>query len=272
MFFDQEPMMSRGSWRTNYGYSLTTWNHDLWPRLNKTVFDHFQHDKGTFGEGFIPSQNAEDIPEFHLGYPESLPNLPPNPWNPGFYPGLRMSQLIAGAGDTPMDAADQGDASAPTTEQRMQQLLVQITQMCTQNSQLQQELADAQRPEWGRRPPVRPQRDMFSLPHPPNYDGPPSHRPTGTWNTDQLPPLMGIKPILLQTPTPFKGEHDDIDRFLGDCQTYFETFRQYFPLHSQMVVFATSHLKGPAEDWWVHLQDGYWYVPPNDDKTDEAGP
>ncbi len=29
-----------------------------------------------------------------------------------------------------------------------------------------------------------------------------------------------------------------------------------------MIVFATSHLKGDAQNWWVHLQEEYWYIPP----------
>lgn len=46
----------------------------------------------------------------------------------------------------------------------------------------------------------------------------------GSWDIDQPSAMAGIKLILMKTPTPFKGDHDDIDRFLGDCQTYFEAF------------------------------------------------
>ncbi len=167
------------------------------------------------------------------------------------------------------------EAPAPTVNQCLQQMHDLIVQMRTEYSQLQQELANAMKgkgPDRGRQPHPGPRRDMFSILRPPNYSGPPEHGPTGTWNTDQPLPLAGIKPILLRTPALFKGEHNDIDRFLRDCQMYFKTFRQYFPLHSQMVVFATSHLEGPAEDWWVHLCDEYWYMPPVDDDTDEARP
>ncbi len=83
---------------------------------------------------------------------------------------------------------------------------------------------------------------------------------------------MGIKPILMKTPTPFKGEHDDIERFLGDCLTYFEVFQQHFlGIPSLIVVFTTLHLEGTAWDWWVHLCDNYWYVPSEDD-NDEGSP
>ncbi len=114
---------------------------------------------------------------------------------------------------------------------------------------------------------------MFLMPCPPNYSGPPPHGPTGTWNAAEPPTMMGIKLILMKTPAPFKGEHNDIDQFLGDCQTYFEAFRQYFlNIPSLTVVFATSHLEGIAQDWWVHLHNEYWYILPVDDKDDKAGP
>lgn len=89
----------------------------------------------------------------------------------------------------------------------------------------------------------------------PNYQGPPDHDPTGTWNIDRPPPLVGIKPVLLPVPSKFKGDHDNIDRFLGNCQTYFETFWQYFILHPSMVMFTTSLLEGDTQDWWVYLRD-----------------
>lgn len=36
--------------------------------------------------------------------------------------------------------------------------------------------------------------------------------------------MAGVKPILMKMPMPFKGDHNDIERFLRDCQTYFEAF------------------------------------------------
>ncbi len=45
----------------------------------------------------------------------------------------------------------------------------------------------------------------------------------------------------MKMPEPFEGEHDDMDRFLGDCNTYFEVFRHQFQgISSFMVVFAIS--------------------------------
>ncbi len=115
---------------------------------------------------------------------------------------------------------------------------------------------------------------MFSVPCLLNYDGPPEHGPIGPWNIDHPLPMAGIKPILMRAPTPFKGEHDDIDRFLGDCQMYFEAFKQHFMgIHSLMVVFTASHLKGATQDWWIHLHEEYWYVPAdNNNNNNEGGP
>ncbi len=62
----------------------------------------------------------------------------------------------------------------------------------------------------------------------------------------------------MEKPQYFEGVHDDIERFLGDCKTYFETFRyQYMQHPALMVVFASSLLRGEAQDWWVHLRDEY---------------
>lgn len=60
--------------------------------------------------------------------------------------------------------------------------------------------------------------------------------------------MAGVKP-----PNSFTGKHDDIERFLGDCTTYFKIFCQYYQnVPSLMIPFLTSHLEGDAEDWWVH--------------------
>ncbi len=66
----------------------------------------------------------------------------------------------------------------------------------------------------------------------------------------------------MEKPQYFKGAHDDIKRFLGDCKTYFETFRyQYMQHPALMVVFASSLFRGEVQDWWVHLRDEYDYTP-----------
>ncbi|SJL09285.1 uncharacterized protein ARMOST_12662 [Armillaria ostoyae] len=70
--------------------------------------------------------------------------------------------------------------------------------------------------------------------------------------------LLEIKPVMLKPPLPFKGEYDNIERFIGDCFMYFETFAPYFQLHPQKVAFATSHFEGSTKDWWVHKRQEFW--------------
>ncbi|PBK64769.1 hypothetical protein ARMSODRAFT_1022758 [Armillaria solidipes] len=111
-------------------------------------------------------------------------------------------------------------------------------------------------PEWAK--PLYTRHDRYSVPRPPEKwtaPSPPPH-PMGSFANDN--PHLGIKPALLAPPKVFKGEHDDILRFLGDCQTYFEVFSTYFQLVSQMVPFAASHLNGPTKKWWVHHRQQYW--------------
>ncbi len=88
--------------------------------------------------------------------------------------------------------------------------------------------------------------------------------------------MSGVKPILMEKPQYFEGAHDDIERFLGDCKTYFEVFRYHYRQHpALMVVLASSLLRGEAQDWWVHLRDEYEYTPEGTgdyDDNDEDAP
>ncbi len=78
-----------------------------------------------------------------------------------------------------------------------------------------------------------------------------------------------MKPTF-ERPAKFKGEHDDIDRFLGDCAMYFELFRHIFAgVPSLMVVSAASLLEGVAQDWWVDHRETYLYTPDPDDDDDD---
>ncbi len=36
--------------------------------------------------------------------------------------------------------------------------------------------------------------------------------------------MSEVKPALMEKPEHFEGAHDNIERFLGDCLTYFEVF------------------------------------------------
>ncbi len=74
---------------------------------------------------------------------------------------------------------------------------------------------------------------------------------------------------MMKLPKPFQGEHDDMDRFIGDCNAYFETFHHQFRgVSSLMVVFATSLFVKHAKHWWTHQREDFWIT----DYRDPAGP
>ncbi len=65
--------------------------------------------------------------------------------------------------------------------------------------------------------------------------------PSGVYNHEHPPPMSDVKPLLMEKPQYFEGAHDDIECFLGDCKTYFETFQCHYMQHPVlMIVFASS--------------------------------
>ncbi len=244
----------------------------------------FTYDRETFP--FQPSQRAEDFYMYPM--PDSPPrpmrriDEVPNPRNPGRFFGPGTSRRLAGAGGASGGAMDTGGESSDgpppmTAEERIAQMEAQMSAMRTENVQLLEELTQARAGDKGKNPdrgrpsgpPLRkPRTDHFSLPRPPNYH-PPEHGPLGEWSTDPPAPFLSMKPTF-ERPAKFKGEHDDIDRFLGDCATYFELFRHIFAgISSLMIVSAASLLEGVAQDWWVDHRETYLYTPdPADDDDD----
>ncbi len=65
---------------------------------------------------------------------------------------------------------------------------------------------------------------LHPTPRPDNYQGPPASGPSGTYTIERPPPMSDVKPLLMEKPKHFEGAHDDIERFLRDCKTYFEVF------------------------------------------------
>ncbi len=178
-----------------------------------------------------------------------------------------------------MDTGGEGSSDAPprTAEERMAQMEAQMIAMREENVQLLEELGQLRAGDKGKdrdrgRPSGphlrKPRTDYFSIPRPPHYD-PPKSGPLGEWSTDPPAPFLGVKPTF-ERPAKFKGDHDDIDRFLGDCATYFEIFRHVFAgVPSLMVVSAASLLEGVAQDWWVDQRETYLYTPDPDDDNDD---
>ncbi len=161
----------------------------------------------------------------------------------------------AGGSNRPLDKR--------TDAERIQQARDLYHQECLRADRLEQEIERLKKKGGPGHDPLRrvgPRTDRFSLPRPNNYRGPPEKGPSGTYPHDQLPPANEVKPILIKKPERFEGTHDDIERFLGDCLTYFEVFQRQFMQHpAYMVVLTTSLFQGEAKDWWVHLRDEYAY-------------
>ncbi|SJL16394.1 uncharacterized protein ARMOST_19918 [Armillaria ostoyae] len=97
--------------------------------------------------------------------------------------------------------------------------------------------------------------NQFSVPRPPPGKGRPHSMPQPIGLAPSNATYLSIKPILMQLPKPFKGAHDDIKHFIGDCITYFEAsmaatlihklvFR--YPIWPEFVAMLTSQFRDPA--------------------------
>ncbi|SJL02916.1 uncharacterized protein ARMOST_06257 [Armillaria ostoyae] len=85
-------------------------------------------------------------------------------------------------------------------------------------------------PEW--RKLLHERTDWYSVPRPPiKWRRPDLPLNPISWYAEDAPHLE-IKLMLLVPLKPFKGEHDDIEWFTGNCITYFEVFASYFQLCS----------------------------------------
>ncbi len=164
---------------------------------------------------------------------------PLNPQYPGFYSGPTMSRLIAGAGPVEeMEGAEDpwgnnapGPPPVPPADppqDRTDQLIQQVALLRDENLRLHNDVADLrQRANQRGRPGAPayiPDPDRYSIPRPPGWT-PPGNRPVGDWEANEPLAFLQSRPIIMKLPEPFEGEHDDMDRFLGDCNAYFETFR-----------------------------------------------
>ncbi len=245
----------------------------------RTTNNEFQYDWDTVYLGFYPEVTV-------WGDPRPMPDSPPNLCNPGFYSGATTSRLIAGAGPE----ADMGDIADPwggqapqqppapqqlpaaPPDDRTDQLIQQVALFWDENLRLHNDVADLRQRanQRGRpgAPPYQPDPDRYSIPRPPGW-APPGGRPVGDWDADEPLAFLQARPIIMKIPEPFEGEHDDMDRFIGDCNAYFEMFRHQFRgVPSLMIVCATSLFVKRAKDWWTHCREDFWV----DNHCDPAGP
>ncbi|PBK67329.1 hypothetical protein ARMSODRAFT_1020804 [Armillaria solidipes] len=64
-------------------------------------------------------------------------------------------------------------------------------------------------------------------------------------------PWIGCKPDLIRKPLPFKGDLEDIERFITNCEIYFQVHSTYMWLNPHQVAFASSYFEDKAEEWWI---------------------
>ncbi|SJL00662.1 uncharacterized protein ARMOST_03975 [Armillaria ostoyae] len=101
-------------------------------------------------------------------------------------------------------------------------------------------------------------KERWSLPGAPDKFDPDTEPPNPVGAMGDDAPWIGCKPDLVRKPLPFAGEPDDIDRFITDCQMYFQVHSAYMWLDPYRVAFASSYFEGRAKDWWtLQLEDLY---------------
>ncbi|SJL16607.1 uncharacterized protein ARMOST_20133 [Armillaria ostoyae] len=101
-------------------------------------------------------------------------------------------------------------------------------------------------------------KEWWSLPGAPDKFDPDTEPPNPLGAMGDDAPWIGCKPDLIRKPNPFLGDPDDIDRFITDCQMYFQVHSAYMWLDPYRVAFASSYFEGKAKDWWtLQLEDLY---------------
>ncbi|SJL15094.1 uncharacterized protein ARMOST_18576 [Armillaria ostoyae] len=101
-------------------------------------------------------------------------------------------------------------------------------------------------------------KERWSLPGAPDKFDPDTEPPNPLGAMGDDAPWIGCKPDLVRKPLPFTGDPEDIDRFIADCQMYFQVHSAYMWLDPYRVAFASSYFEGRAKDWWtLQLEDLY---------------
>ncbi|SJL13393.1 uncharacterized protein ARMOST_16836 [Armillaria ostoyae] len=264
--------------------------------LNSSHFDDFHYDQETFGA--LPGYPfmLPDSPNWEYQHPRQQRHHPR--CIQGYRPAQYRIHPFTGQDppDPPIDNEQVGgsnDPPHPSREECLKQACLQSQTNRNEYNLLKAQLQAAQdkmtghdmiwdlnqppnnrdkgkKPERGRpfipnyRRPLHEQEDQFSVPRPPPGRGCPHPMPQPIGHALPDAAYLGIKPILMQPPKSFKGAYDDIERFIGDCITYFEAFSAYFLLDSQTVPFAASYFEGPAKEWWVYKRPEFWANDDND--------
>ncbi|SJL13788.1 uncharacterized protein ARMOST_17236 [Armillaria ostoyae] len=271
--------------------SSKTW-HDSWETAptwkgaDQNDFDHFHYNYNPYIEELptapfpLPDSPSWATPT-HLPHPRRLQKYRPTQYS---------TQVFSGQGP---DDEEEGGASGPSDEalaEEQRQAAEAAGKLLNRIAELEKELNDEEmrhrdhatkyglplRPsdkgkgtDRGRQPahlPLPPNQyrplwrrdDRYSVPRPPPDRGRPDPLPQPVGEADATAPFMNVRPTMVTIPKVFTGNHEDIERFIGDCLMYFEAHASYFILPSHMIPFATSLFDGAAKTWWVHERLKYW--------------
>ncbi|SJL08322.1 uncharacterized protein ARMOST_11685 [Armillaria ostoyae] len=267
-------------WHDNWETAQT------WKEADQNDFDNFHYDYNPY---------AEELPAAPFPLPDSpswtTPTYPPHPRRLQKYrPTQYTTHAFSGQGP---DDEEEGEPSKPndkTLAEEQRQAAEAAGKLLKRIAELEKELNDEEMrhrdhatkwglpvrpsdkgkdPERGRQPahlplppnPYRPlwrRDDRYSVPRPPPDRGRPDPLPQPVGTADPAASFMNVRPTMVTIPKVFTGDHEDIERFIGDCLMYFEAHASYFILPSHMIPFATSLFDGAAKTWWVHEQLKYW--------------
>ncbi|SJL01340.1 uncharacterized protein ARMOST_04660 [Armillaria ostoyae] len=213
--------------------------------LVSNQFNTFHYDEEAFG-GYTPElsmgyQGYALAPD----YPIPMPDSPRRIRQHGQYHSPKTSRLYAGANDGTGGSNDiPNDPPQPSNEERLLQakelLALKDRRLAELRLELEEQQAERDAHAKLHRLGGKGKQPDRPAPHAPNpYPAPVGEAP------DEAP-WLGVKPLMVKPPLPFEGKYDDIERFVGDCFTYFEVFSSYFQVPSACIVFA---------DFWCNTDD-----------------
>ncbi|SJL04702.1 uncharacterized protein ARMOST_08072 [Armillaria ostoyae] len=258
----------------------------IWKEADQNDFDHFHYNFNPY---------AEELPAAPFPLPDSPSwTTHTHPHHSQrlqkYRPPQYATHLLSGQGP---DNEEEGEPSKPSDENLAEEQRVAAEaagRLLNRIAELEKELNDEEmrhrdhatkwglplrpsnqkeEPDRGRQPahlPLPPNQyrplwrrdDRYSVPRPPPDRGRPDSLPQPVGTADAAAPFMNVRPTMVTLPKAFVGEHEDIERFIGDCLMYFEAHASYFVLPSHMIPFATSLFDGAAKTWWVHERLKYW--------------
>ncbi|SJL13288.1 uncharacterized protein ARMOST_16728 [Armillaria ostoyae] len=237
-------------------------------------FDNFNQDEGTFGWG--DDEEGED-PTLDYGDYRGYTSAPhfyhqpfPLPDSPTYYGQYRLGgqgpddPVPGGSGDVPPDPPQPSneerlDAACRQSETNRREYNVLKAQMEAAQAKMASydatwDFNQPPAPSKGKEPdrgrplipnyqrPLYNRDDRWSVPHPPPKWQAPDPYPAPVSTAPNEAPWLGVKPLMVKPPLPFEGKYDDVERFVGDCFTYFEVFASYFQVPSPP----------PTQDFWCN--------------------